>query len=208
MPYMYVSSNGEIKRAISPSNPASVEYLMNLKGFDPNGQVFSGKTGRVHFYLIYVIYNQVDKEQKYQLLDKLLQKGADLDRVQDDVRGFTVRSCLFDAALIKKDINFFRLLLNYPAEIEKTRRELLRKQVYFLSQTPPVVIDEIEILLKMVEKAALDLAKKPAPAISQSPINALITFMSDLFKSSSAGVGDSKPVHAAEQTPLLHQKTH
>ncbi|MBS0350739.1 MAG: hypothetical protein JSR33_06075 [Proteobacteria bacterium] len=122
----YISTDNQINREVFFQNPSSIEKIMELKNFDPNGQVVSTRTG-IKYPFIYFVYTHVIDSYRYRLVDQLLKKGINLNQPHDSQ--LSVLSYLISAALAEKDRHFFKLFLNHASQIPARRRELMQKQV-------------------------------------------------------------------------------
>lgn len=163
----YISTDSQIDREVFFQNPSSIEKMMELKNFDPNGQVVSTRTG-IKYPFIYLVYTRVIDAYRYQLVDQLLKKGINLNQPQDSQ--LSILSYLVGAALAEKDHQFFKLFLNHTSQIPAMQRELMQRQIMLseeeISRHLNDFINEI-LTLYQAKKVAIE--SKPLNKAVQSP---------------------------------------
>jgi hypothetical protein len=155
----YISTDSRIDQAVFFQNPRSVKELMELKNFDPNGQVVSTRTG-IKYPFIYLVYTRVINPYRYQLIDQLLRQGIHLTQLYDSQ--LSVLSYLVGVALAEKDRQFFKLFLNHDTQIPALREDLMQRQVMLPEgETSQPLNDFINEILTLYQPKAAVIASKP-----------------------------------------------
>lgn len=171
----YISTDSKINQEIFFQNPSSIERIMELKNFDPNGQVISTRTGIVYPF-IYLAYTRVVDAYRYRLVDQLLKKDINLNQPQDNQH--SVLNYLVGVALAEKDHQFFTLFLNHPSQIPAMRQELMQRQAILDGKTTRYLSDFInEILTLYQEEATIESKPLDKTAQPPSPLSSLLQWL-------------------------------
>lgn len=172
----YISTDSRIDQAVFFQNPSSVKEIMELKNFDPNGQVVSTRTG-IKYPFIYVVYTRVLDPYRYRFVDQLLRQGINLTQLYD--HQLSVLSYLVAAALAEKDRQFFKLFLNHDAQIPALRRELTQRQMMLPEAQDSQLNDLINEILTCYQAKEVIIASKQTDhtAVYSSSLSSLLQWL-------------------------------
>lgn len=172
----YISTDSSIDRAVFFQNPSSVRGIMELKNFDPNGQVVSTRTG-IKYPFIYLVYTHVIDPYRYRFVDQLLRKSINLTQLYD--HQLSVLSYLVAAALAEKDRQFFKLFLNHDAQIPALQRELTQRQMMLPEAQDSQLNDLINEILTCYQAKEVIIASKKThhTAVYSSSLSSLLQWL-------------------------------